>query len=314
MKKTAAETAAILKAKGVELFGWPAEMADGFEIGVLTIISEGVYQGSGRWDQYTPSVTYVVDDVVSSGGQLYIATAETVGVAPPDPPWELVVGTGGVPFEPRTDDPVDPSDGQGWVRTDIEDPADIPPNTVLNGAVDPVVGDGVDGDFWINTTTWFIFGPKATTWPAGVSLVGPGGEGGGGMGTPKFAYGSGSLTASFVEIALTASNDDDTSVPVPDECALGALDLTFSDVVTAQSATLYLAQDVGGVVGVYGPVEVDLEPGLTAGTYIASADLNNLPFKRSEAGVADTLYLVIKMDAGTADVVARLRFSVIAAV
>ena len=43
--------------------------------------------------------------------------------------------------------------------------------TILNGAVDPTT-EGVDGDFYINTATWKIFGPKATTWPAGVSMLG----------------------------------------------------------------------------------------------------------------------------------------------
>lgn len=48
--------------------------------------------------------------------------------------------------------------------------------TILNGTVDPTT-EGVDGDFYINTTTNTIFGPKASgTWPAGVSLVGPNGS------------------------------------------------------------------------------------------------------------------------------------------
>lgn len=46
--------------------------------------------------------------------------------------------------------------------------------TILNGAVDPTT-EGVDGDFYINTVSNTIFGPKATTWPAGVSLIGPAG-------------------------------------------------------------------------------------------------------------------------------------------
>ena len=47
-------------------------------------------------------------------------------------------------------------------------------NTVLYGAADPVAGTGVNGNFYINTTTHFMFGPKtAGAWPAGVSLVGP---------------------------------------------------------------------------------------------------------------------------------------------
>jgi hypothetical protein len=49
--------------------------------------------------------------------------------------------------------------------------------TILNGAVDPTT-EGVDGDFYINTVSNKIFGPKATTWPAGVSLVGPQGNAG----------------------------------------------------------------------------------------------------------------------------------------
>jgi hypothetical protein len=49
-----------------------------------------------------------------------------------------------------------------------------PGNTVLYGAADPTGATGVDGNFYINTTTHFMFGPKAAgAWPAGFSLVGP---------------------------------------------------------------------------------------------------------------------------------------------
>ena len=48
--------------------------------------------------------------------------------------------------------------------------------TVLNGTSNPTGGTGVNGDFYINTTTSQIFGPKAGgVWPSGVSLVGPAG-------------------------------------------------------------------------------------------------------------------------------------------
>jgi hypothetical protein len=47
-------------------------------------------------------------------------------------------------------------------------------NTVLYGAADPTAGQGVNGNFYINTTSHFIFGPKAAgAWPAGTSLIGP---------------------------------------------------------------------------------------------------------------------------------------------
>jgi hypothetical protein len=48
--------------------------------------------------------------------------------------------------------------------------------TVLNGAGAPSAGTGADGDFYIDTTTALIYGPKASgAWPAGVSLIGPAG-------------------------------------------------------------------------------------------------------------------------------------------
>lgn len=49
-----------------------------------------------------------------------------------------------------------------------------PGNTVLYGDANPTAGQGVDGNFFINTTSHFIFGPKAGgAWPAGASLIGP---------------------------------------------------------------------------------------------------------------------------------------------
>jgi hypothetical protein len=51
--------------------------------------------------------------------------------------------------------------------------------TIRNGTVDPTT-EGVNGDFYINTSTSTLFGPKAAgVWPVGVSLVGPQGDRGG---------------------------------------------------------------------------------------------------------------------------------------
>lgn len=51
--------------------------------------------------------------------------------------------------------------------------------TILNGTGNPGGGDGADGDFFINTASSQLFGPKAAGfWPAGVSLVGPPGANG----------------------------------------------------------------------------------------------------------------------------------------
>lgn len=50
-------------------------------------------------------------------------------------------------------------------------------STILNGTVDPTT-EGNDGDFYINTASLKIFGPKATTWPAGVLIKGADGANG----------------------------------------------------------------------------------------------------------------------------------------
>jgi len=58
-------------------------------------------------------------------------------------------------------------------------------NTILNGSAAPGSTVGNVGDFYIATSNWSIYGPKASGgWPAGVSLVGPAGTGtsGGGCG------------------------------------------------------------------------------------------------------------------------------------
>lgn len=49
---------------------------------------------------------------------------------------------------------------------------------VRNGSGAPSAGTGIDGDFYIDTTAWDIYGPKAAgAWPAGASLIGPTGAG-----------------------------------------------------------------------------------------------------------------------------------------
>lgn len=48
--------------------------------------------------------------------------------------------------------------------------------TVLNGSGSPGTDAGVEGDFYIDTSVWEIYGPKTTEWGTGVSLIGPQGE------------------------------------------------------------------------------------------------------------------------------------------
>lgn len=65
-----------------------------------------------------------------------------------------------------------------------EDGADGPPGTngidgktVLSGAGAPGVGTGQNGDFYVNTTAWTMYGPKsAGAWGSPTTLIGPQGS------------------------------------------------------------------------------------------------------------------------------------------
>ncbi|WP_294318028.1 hypothetical protein [uncultured Chryseobacterium sp.] len=72
--------------------------------------------------------------------------------------------------------------------------------SVLNGTVNPSSSTGNNGDFYINTATNFLFGPKAGgNWPAGVSLVGPAGATGA-TGPAGIGYGGTSASAKTISL------------------------------------------------------------------------------------------------------------------
>jgi len=121
--------------------------------------------------------------------------------------------------------------------------------SVLNGTVDPVdVSDGVDGDFFINTTSWDIFGPKASgAWPVGVSLIGPtgatGADGADGAAGAAGADGASGADGEGVPVGGTADQllakidgtDYNTEwVDAPTSLPIGGTD---GQVLTKQSAT-----------------------------------------------------------------------------
>ena len=52
-------------------------------------------------------------------------------------------------------------------------------NTILSGGGEPDDDDGVDGDFYLDTASWEIYGPKDDDrWDGPTSLIGDGGDGG----------------------------------------------------------------------------------------------------------------------------------------
>lgn len=90
--------------------------------------------------------------------------------------------------------PEGPQGIQGPAGADGSDGADG--KTVLSGAGAPASGVGVDGDFYIDTTNYDIYGPKsAGVWGAATSLVGPQGPAGSGTGVNTILNGTGAPAA-----------------------------------------------------------------------------------------------------------------------
>jgi len=65
----------------------------------------------------------------------------------------------------------------GWEEIDLTGTDGIDGNTILSGSAAPAVGDGENGDFFIDTNNNNIYGPKSSgAWPNAVSLVGQTGQ------------------------------------------------------------------------------------------------------------------------------------------
>ncbi|WP_051003003.1 hypothetical protein [Bradyrhizobium elkanii] len=141
----------------------PVTIVADFEVEVIQVSEQGPPGPRGNTVLYgssNPTATIGVD------GDFYINTATDFIFGPKAGGWPAgtsLIGQQG-PQGPKGDKgdqgPVGPTGAAG--------------NAVRYGSADPTAGVGVDGDFYINTTSHFMFGPKASgAWPAGTSLIGP---------------------------------------------------------------------------------------------------------------------------------------------
>ena len=152
----------------------------------LQIDASGTLAGRDAYNSELEGFTYLD----TTAGLLYIRETATPGV------WSAGIDFGGADGNTILSGTADPTsegvDGDFYIRTDTSfifgpKAAGVWPagvdlkgsdgvvgsdgRTILNGTIDPT-SEGVDGDFYINTTTNFIFGPKSGTWPVGVDLNG----------------------------------------------------------------------------------------------------------------------------------------------
>jgi hypothetical protein len=145
-------------------------------------------------------------------------------------------------------------------------PAGVDGKTILYGTAAPTT-EGVDGDFYIRTTTNFIYGPKASgTWPSGISLVGPTGATGpeGPQGEP------GADASNAIEVVLKTSNftfaltEANNYVRVSSASTVVATIPNDADVAFEIGTVIHIRQAGEGQVEVFPAAGVDL---LSAETY-----------------------------------------------
>ena len=122
------------------------------------------YQG-----QWSSGTAYAVGDVVEYNSGSYVARTAHSNQTPAagSSYWQTISapGAAGGPGAAGAAGPTGPSGPTG--------PGG---QTILSGTSDPTSGVGTDGDFYINLTTDYFFGPKASgVWPVGFSLIGPNG-------------------------------------------------------------------------------------------------------------------------------------------
>lgn len=80
-------------------------------------------------------------------------------------------------------------------------------NTILHGTIPPVSAEGQEGDFYLDTVTAALYGPKgATTWPGSpISLIGPPGEITAESVTTADLHAEAVTTAKIANLAVTAA-------------------------------------------------------------------------------------------------------------
>jgi len=125
------------------------------------------FRYQGAWSSGT---SYSVGDVVEHSDGSYVARTAHSNQTPAagSSYWQTISapGSAGGPGPAGASGPTGPSG-----------PSGASGYTILNGVGTPASGLGVDGDFYLNVSNDYFFGPKAGgAWPVGISLVGPQGS------------------------------------------------------------------------------------------------------------------------------------------
>ena len=159
--------------------------------------------------------------------------------------------------------------------------AGVDGKTILTTSGVPAVGAGVAGDFAYDPTAQIMYGPKTTTWPAGVSIKGAKGDKGD-KGDPGSGGGGGG-SAPLTDVRSASMNNNSTTLVK----ALGVAGLTSGKTyrVRILAHTMPSSPSVGiaiGFGGTFGASKINM-----TARYLTAADTMSSKFM-SEKGVTYT--------------------------
>jgi hypothetical protein len=123
------------------------------------------------------------------------------------------------------------------------------------------------------------------------------------------SYGAGALTNVWSTTLLTLNGADALSALVPDRCLLEAIDFAFDTILAgATQITCYVSEDAAGLYSLTYPATIAWVAAPGGLRFVGSYLIGRAYRRSAAAGAAGTLYLQAFLNAGTANVVARLRW------
>ena len=125
------------------------------------------------------------------------------------------------------------------------------------------------------------------------------------------AAASTALSTSYAVMACTSTTTDEAvAAPLPDSCYLEDAHLQIDTIAGgATTITWYIAADAAGDVPLTKLVTSTIVTGKTTATDGAVVEILGKWYMRYDDGVSDTIYVVAKTNAGTANAIARVTWN-----